>query len=50
MGSGTATGTWNGKFYGPGAAEFGYVFNVQGNKNLQGNVYTATGVAVGKKQ
>jgi hypothetical protein len=41
--SGSGTGNWAGRFFGPGAAEYGYVFSVAGSG------YNAVGVAVGKK-
>lgn len=40
--SGSGTGYWAGRFYGPGAAEYGYTFA------LTGSTYTAVGAAVGK--
>jgi hypothetical protein len=42
--SGSGTGTWNGRFFGPNAEEFGYAFNVKGSD------YNAVGVAAGKKR
>ncbi|MBT2135655.1 hypothetical protein KK137_15050 [Croceibacterium sp. LX-88] len=41
--SGSGTGSWGGKFFGPSANEFGYTFQVTGSD------YAAVGVAAGKK-
>ncbi|MET3722863.1 hypothetical protein [Sphingomonas trueperi] len=41
--SGSGTGSWGGKFFGPNAEEFGYTFAVSGSN------YNAVGVAAGKK-
>lgn len=41
--TGSGSGTWGGKFFGPNAEEFGYTFVVNGSN------YSAIGVAAGKK-